>query len=1239
MKKLILLLLIFISGKISAQTFPVTTILYNGPSSNHFDLVFLADGFTSAEQTNFITQVNTITTTIFSTSPYNSYKNLFNVYAIQVNSSTSGIMHQVTATDCASANPNVPSSGTVSYFGSKFDYGNIHRLVVATNTTAIQNVLLANFPAYNKAIVVANSTYYGGSGGTYPCCTINNASSEIIIHELGHSIANLTDEYTSGGCGTIEKPNCTMETNPTLIKWKAWIPGGMPIPTPAATNCTSVGLYLGSNYCPSTWYRPMCNCKMLALGQSFCSICKEELIVSFLNMTNLVNSYSPVNTSTINIASGGSQNFSSTIIQTIPNTIKSQWLLDGVVVGTNILSYTSIGNNLITGIHTLTFNVWDTTSLVKKLVPTNSVSWTIYKSGTTTVTLSTFNPVCVNASSFTLTGGSPTGGTYSGTGVSAGIFNPAIAGAGTFTINYTYNSQSASQTIQVKALPVVTVSPTSTSICSGTSTTITASGATTYSWSPSTALNSTTAVSATASPTSSITYTITGTTNGCSSSSTKSVIVITLPTLTISGSNAICNGSSTTLTVNGATTYSWSPATGLNLTSGTTVIANPTSSLTYAISGTANGCTKIQNFTLAVNSIPTITSSVNTTICSGTSTTLTAGGATTYTWSPSTALNVTTGSSVMANPTSNITYTITGSNGCTSTKTVSVSVNALPTVSVSGNNSTCSGSSVNLTASGAITYTWSPSTGLSVTTGTMVSATPISTITYSITGTAANGCTKSFAKTITVNASPIVSTSGNIAMCTGSSTTLTGSGATTYSWSPSTGLNITTGSSVNANPVSSTTYTVIGTSNGCTNTKTIAVTVSSGLVLSVSGASSICSGSSTSLTVTGASTYTWSPSTSLNTTMGATVSSTPISNITYTISGTSGACNASKTVALFVNASPTISVSGNSTTCSGTSTNLTASGASTYSWSPSTGLNLTSGSSVVANPVSAITYSITGTAANGCAKTSTKIITVNALPSITYTSTNPTSGQSNGAINITVSGGQTPYTYLWSNGATTEDLTTVAAGTFTITVTSSGGCIKTQSVILTNTSSNCNVTSTASFMNTNSTSTIAMWGSVTGAYKYNLRTRPVGSTLWTLQSTNGNNTAATVSGLMPTTQYEIQIQTQCDAAGTNLSAFSASYNFTTSAAARMEVMENENNLDFGLFPNPTSDIIHLELSNPGEETYDIRIYDMAGREMKIESMEKGQTELLIQLQDFPQGLYSLVIIGQNLREVRKMLKQ
>ncbi|MEI7801910.1 MAG: T9SS type A sorting domain-containing protein, partial [Bacteroidota bacterium] len=680
---------------------------------------------------------------------------------------------------------------------------------------------------------------------------------------------------------------------------------------------------------------------------------------------------------------------------------------------------------------------------------------------------------------------------------------------------------------------------------------------------------------------------------------------------------------------------------GLNLTTGASVIANPTTSITYSITGNANGCSTVKTFALTVGSAPVIGSSANTSVCSGSSTALTASGATTYTWSPSTGLNVSTGASVTATPSSNTTYTITGtSNSCSATKTVAVTVNALPVISSSANATICSGSSTTIFASGGTTYSWSPATGLNLTTGASVIATPSSSTTYTITGTS-NGCSNTKAVALTVNAIPVVSTSANTIICTGSSTTLTANGATAYSWSPSTGLNVTTGTSVTANPNTSLTYSVTGTTNGCTNTKTISVTVSLSLVLTLSGSPVLCSGSSTSLTVSGASNYTWSPSTGLNVTTGSSVSASPTSNLTYTITGSSGICNSTKTVAMTVNALPVVSVIGNSSTCSGTSISLSASGASTYSWSPSTGLNVSTGASVTATPGSSITYTVTGTAANGCVNISTKTITINALPGITYTSVNPSSGQSNGSINITVSGAQSPYTYHWSNNATTEDLSSLAAGTFTVTVTTATGCVAVQSVTLTNTSSTCNTTAGASFMNTTASSTIIMWGGVTGAYRYNLRSRPVGTTVWTLQSTNGANAAFTLSGLMQSTPYEVQIQTQCDAAGTNLSTFSASFLFTTISAAREEENNSmQNDLsDFNLFPNPTSDEILLEFSNAVDETVSIRIYDMAGREMKIASLEKGQTSLTIPLQDFPQGLYSLVIIGQNLREVRKVLKQ
>jgi gliding motility-associated-like protein len=94
--------------------------------------------------------------------------------------------------------------------------------------------------------------------------------------------------------------------------------------------------------------------------------------------------------------------------------------------------------------------------------------------------------------------------------------------------------------------------------------------------------------------------------------------------------------------------------------------------------------------------------------------------------------------------------------------------------------------------------------------------------------TDANGCSRNTGMTtlsINVTAQPVLTISPAATICQGSSATLTVSGATTYSWSPATGLNVTTGASVIATPLSTTTYTVTGSTNGCTNTTTVTVNV------------------------------------------------------------------------------------------------------------------------------------------------------------------------------------------------------------------------------------------------------------------------------------------------------------------------------------------------------------------------------------------------------------------------------
>jgi hypothetical protein len=149
-----------------------------------------------------------------------------------------------------------------------------------------------------------------------------------------------------------------------------------------------------------------------------------------------------------------------------------------------------------------------------------------------TVTFSnTIAPVCVNATSFTLTGGSPGGGTYFGTGVSAGQFySPSVAGAGTHTITYTYTTGgctgSATNTVTVNPLPhlVIASNPANAQVCTGSSLILTGTGAGTYSWSGG-ITNGTPFV-----PGGSATYTVTGTdANNCAANSNIAVTVNSLP--------------------------------------------------------------------------------------------------------------------------------------------------------------------------------------------------------------------------------------------------------------------------------------------------------------------------------------------------------------------------------------------------------------------------------------------------------------------------------------------------------------------------------------------------------------------------------------------------------------------------------------------------------------------------------------------------------------------------------------
>lgn len=307
--------------------------------------------------------------------------------------------------------------------------------------------------------------------------------------------------------------------------------------------------------------------------------------------------------------------------------------------------------------------------------------------------------------------------------------------------------------------PVLSTTPSMT-LCSGSSQLLTASGASTYSWSPAAGLSSTSGASVTATPSVTTSYTVTGTTGTCTTNEVITLSVTPGPTVQVNPSLAsICPGSTVALTATGATSYSWNPPAGLSSASGPTVDASPASTTIYTVTGSNGTCSSAAMATVNVVSALSLTLSPQTaTICAGGSTTLTASGSASYTWAPSTGLSSATGSTVSASPAATTVYTvITGSGSCIAAAEATITVSPPPLLTLSpASVSICAGSSTTLSAFGAASYSWSPFAGLSSGSGSQVVANPAATTVYTVTG-AVGSCSAQATTTVNIVPAPVLS--------------------------------------------------------------------------------------------------------------------------------------------------------------------------------------------------------------------------------------------------------------------------------------------------------------------------------------------------------------------------------------------------------------------------------------------------------------------------------------------------
>ncbi|RMG99256.1 MAG: hypothetical protein D6706_05780, partial [Chloroflexi bacterium] len=493
-------------------------------------------------------------------------------------------------------------------------------------------------------------------------------------------------------------------------------------------------------------------------------------------------------------------------------------------------------------------------------------------------------------------------------------------------------------------------------------------------------------------------------------------------------------------------TYTWAVSSHGSIVSGNedTVYINwnspGTAYITILSKSTLSGCFIIDTFYINVDSalVPTISGPDG--ICPGESVTLDAGfGYNTYLWSTGETTQI-----INVTQTGTYSVTVTDVNNCNgvASKTLIAygGVDAI-IIPIDENCGQANGQMTVDAISGTSPFSYLWSTG-----ATTASISNLSAGVYSVTVTDLNGCSVVVSDTIQNLPGPSLSASINDVSCNGFSDGAIdlqpsgGASPYTYLWSTSSTqedlLNVPAGS-----------YTVTVTDqNNCTVTGTFTVSQPPVLNASVTTVDATCSapGSATVSPNGGTSPYSylWSNG-------QTTASATGLQGGTYTVTITdANNCSISKTAVINTIGGPSLTTSHTDVTCfggsDGSATVTASGGAPPYSYMWSIGLTTASITGLIAG-----TYTVTVTDTNQCSNVAT--VVVNQPPAINIVSSvqQPCYNSSNGAITLTVSGGTGGYTYQWSTGATTQNISNIPAGTYDVTVTDNSNCTATASIVVT----------------------------------------------------------------------------------------------------------------------------------------------------------------------------------------------
>jgi hypothetical protein len=325
------------------ETWEVNVIQDSGLSVKRFDIAVLGDGYTDAERTLYADHVDRGIAGFFNELPLNVYRNYFNIHRVEVISNESGV--------------DVPDDGI--YVDTALDMRFSGRLLTISTSKAFEAAGSAR--EFECVLAFGNTSIYGGAGYSNLATASgdNYNTEELVLHEMGHSLAKLADEYDYGGDETYtgSEPtqiNVSIYTAAEQVamerKWYRW----MDLP--------NVDTFEGAMYSVYGIYRPTDNSLMRSLNRPFEEVNVEQWIFKIYEQVALIDDVTPSSP----VPLPGYTEFFVTPIQPIGHSLDIQWSIDSVpIAGANGTTFRPDSVPLSRGLHRVSLNVIDNTPMVR----------------------------------------------------------------------------------------------------------------------------------------------------------------------------------------------------------------------------------------------------------------------------------------------------------------------------------------------------------------------------------------------------------------------------------------------------------------------------------------------------------------------------------------------------------------------------------------------------------------------------------------------------------------------------------------------------------------------------------------------------------------------------------------------------------------------------------------------------------------------------------------------------------